>query len=85
VSHEKCFKTRYKFFDVAKINLQVSMRMFQKKVSCCWALQTLNFNVADVEFRCCRLVMLGLCRGGGGRGLLMLDVARNTSRSVVAI
>jgi hypothetical protein len=37
----------------------------------CWVLQILIFNVADVEFRCCRLVMLGLCRGGGGRGLLM--------------
>jgi hypothetical protein len=31
-------------------------------------LQTLNFNVADVEFRCCRLVMLSFCRGGGGEG-----------------
>jgi hypothetical protein len=31
----------------------------------CWVLQTLNFNVADVEFRCCRHVMLSLCRGGG--------------------
>jgi hypothetical protein len=36
----------------------------------CWVLQILIFNVADVEFRCCRHVMLGLCRGGVG-GLLM--------------
>jgi hypothetical protein len=35
--------------------------------TCCWVLQMLNFNVADVEFRCCRLMMLGLCRGEGGR------------------
>jgi hypothetical protein len=26
---------------------------------CCWVLQTLNFNVADVEFRCCKHVILG--------------------------
>jgi hypothetical protein len=31
---------------------------------CCWVLQILNFNVADVEFQCCRYVMLGSCRGG---------------------
>jgi hypothetical protein len=36
--------------------------------TCCWALQTLNFNVADVEFRCCRHVMLGfVSRRRGGR------------------
>jgi hypothetical protein len=61
------------------------MRMFQKKVLCCWVLQTLIFNVADVKFRCCRLVMLGLYRGGGVRGLLMLDIAHNTGRNMVAI
>jgi hypothetical protein len=52
--------------------------------TCCCVLQMLNFNVADVKFRCCRPVMLGLCRGGGGTGLLMLDVARNTVRNMVA-
>jgi hypothetical protein len=44
----------------------------------CWVLQTLNFNVTDVEFQCYRHMMLVLYRGGGGGGLLMLDVARNT-------
>jgi hypothetical protein len=34
----------------------------------CWVLQTLNFNVADVEFRCCKHVMLGVVsRRRGGR------------------
>jgi hypothetical protein len=33
----------------------------------CWVLQTLNFNVADVEFRCCRHVMLGFVSMGRGR------------------
>jgi hypothetical protein len=47
----------------------------------CWVLQTLNFNVTDVEFRCYKHMMLVLYRGGG---LLMLDVARNTSRNMVA-
>jgi hypothetical protein len=42
-------------------------------------------NVADVEFRCYRHVMLVLCQGGGGEGgLLMSDVARNTGRNIVA-
>jgi hypothetical protein len=49
-----------------------------------WVLQTLNFNVTDVEFRCYRHMMLVLYRGGGGGGLLMLDVARNTGRNMVA-
>jgi hypothetical protein len=31
----------------------------------CWVLQTLSFNVADVEFQCYRHVMFG-CRGGEG-------------------
>jgi hypothetical protein len=35
--------------------------------TCCWVLQTLIFNVADVEFRCCRHVMFAFVsrrRGG---------------------
>jgi hypothetical protein len=54
-------------------------------------LQILNFNVADVEFRCCRHVMLGFVLRRGGE-LLMLNVARNTGhvarntgRNMVAI
>jgi hypothetical protein len=50
-------------------------RVFDVAYACCWVLQTLNFNVADIEFRCCRHVMFG-CRGGGGAP----DVARNMSR-----
>jgi hypothetical protein len=50
----------------------------------CLVLQTLNFNVMDVEFRCYWHMMLVLYRGGGGGGLLMLDVARNTGRHIFA-
>jgi hypothetical protein len=39
-------------------------RVFDVADACCWVLQTLNFNVADVEFCCCRHVMFE-CRGGG--------------------
>jgi hypothetical protein len=44
-------------------------------------------NVADVEFQCCRHVMLGVVsrRRRGEGGLLMLDVARNTGRNMAAI
>jgi hypothetical protein len=35
--------------------------------SWCWMLQTLNFNVVDVEFRCCRHVMLGFVSRRGRR------------------
>jgi hypothetical protein len=31
---------------------------------CCWVLQTLSFNVADVEFQCCRYAMLGVVSKG---------------------
>jgi hypothetical protein len=31
---------------------------------CCWVLQTLNFNVTDFEFQCCRHVMLGVVSRG---------------------
>jgi hypothetical protein len=54
--------------DVAKVDLDVSLLQtssFDVADACCWVLQTLNFNVADVEFHCCRHVMFG-CRGGGG-------------------
>jgi hypothetical protein len=51
----------------------------------------LNFNAADVEFRCCRLVILSFVSKRTKGGLLMLDVARNTvatwsqySRNMVA-
>jgi hypothetical protein len=52
---------------------------------CYWLLQTLNFNVADVEFQCCRHVMLGFVSRRTGRELLMLDVARNMGLNMVAI
>jgi hypothetical protein len=59
-----------------------------KKVSCYWVLQTLNFNVADVEFRCRRHVVLGVMLRRREKRLLMLDVARNTGsqhgRNIVA-
>jgi hypothetical protein len=35
--------------------------------TCCCMLQTLNFNVADVEFRYCRHVMLGFVSRRRGR------------------
>jgi hypothetical protein len=56
------------------------LRMLNLDVAdtCYWVLQTLNFNVADVEFRCCRHVMLGFVSRRMGGGLLMLDIARNT-------
>jgi hypothetical protein len=48
---------------------------------CCWVLQTLFFNVADVAFRCCRHVVLGVVSKRKGKRLVMLDVARNTGRN----
>jgi hypothetical protein len=61
---------------------------FLKKVSCCWVLQTLKFNVADVEFGCHRHVVLGVVLRRREKRLLMLDVARNTGsqhgRNIVA-
>jgi hypothetical protein len=39
----------------------------------------INFNVADVEFRCCRHVMLSFVLG---RRAPDLDVARNTDRNM---
>jgi hypothetical protein len=51
---------------------------------CCWVLRTLIFNVADVEFQYYGHVILGLCGGGWGGELLMLDVACTTSRNMVA-
>jgi hypothetical protein len=36
----------------------------------------------DVGFQC--YIHMMLCRGGGGGELLMLDVARNTGRNMVA-
>jgi hypothetical protein len=52
----------------------LQMSSFYVADACCWLLQTLNFNVADVEFRCCRLAMLGFVLRRRGK-LLMLDVA----------
>jgi hypothetical protein len=52
---------------------------------CCWVLHTLIFNVADIEFRCCRHVVLGVVLRRGEGKLLMLDVARNTGRNIAAI
>jgi hypothetical protein len=48
-------------------------------------LQTFFFNVADVAFRCCRHVVLGVVLRRGGKRLLMLDVAHNTGRNMAAI
>jgi hypothetical protein len=52
---------------------------------CCWVLQTLFFNVADVVFRCCRHLMLGVVSRRREKRFLMLDVARNTGRNMTAI
>jgi hypothetical protein len=73
--------------DVAKVDLDVSllqMSSFDVADACCWVLQILNFNVADVEFRCCRHVMLGFVLRRRGGELPMLDVARNTDHNMVA-
>jgi hypothetical protein len=68
--------------------LQVLHANVLKKVSCYWVLQTLNFNIADVEFRCHRHVVLGVMLRRREKRLLMLDVARNTGsqhgRNIVA-
>jgi hypothetical protein len=50
--------------------------------TCCWMLQTLNFNIVDVEFRCYTHVMLGFV---SRVELLMLDVTCITGRDMVAI
>jgi hypothetical protein len=43
-------------------------------------------NVADLQFRCCRHVMLGFVLRRRERGeLLMLDVAHNTGRNMFVI
>jgi hypothetical protein len=46
---------------------------------------TLFFNVADVAFRRCRHVVLGVVLMRREKRLLMLDVARNTGRNIAAI
>jgi hypothetical protein len=51
---------------------------------CCWLLQTLFFNVADVVFRCCGHLMLGVVSRRREKWLLKLDVARNTGRNMAA-
>jgi hypothetical protein len=67
--------------DVAKVDLDVSLLQMSSfdVADTCWVLQTLNFNVADVEFRCCRHVMLGFVLRRRVE-LLMLDVACNMAR-----
>jgi hypothetical protein len=60
----------------AKVDLDASLlhtSSFDVADACYWVLQTLKFNVADVEFRCCIHVRRR-------RKLLMLAVARNMSR-----
>jgi hypothetical protein len=54
--------------------------------TCCWVLQTLNFHVADIEFLMLQTSDVGICvEDRRRRGeLLMLDVARNMSRNMVA-
>jgi hypothetical protein len=43
------------------------------------------FNVANVAFRCCGHVVLGVGLRRREKRLLMLDVARNMSRNMTAI
>jgi hypothetical protein len=38
----------------------LQMLSFDVAYICCWVLQILIFNFADVEFRCCRHVVLGV-------------------------
>jgi hypothetical protein len=45
-------------------------------------LQTLIFDIANVEFRCCRHVMLGVVSRGEGGEPLMLNVACNMDRNM---
>jgi hypothetical protein len=56
------------------------LRMLSLDVAdtCYWVLQILNFNVTDVEFRCCRLVILSFVSKRTEGGLRMLDIACNT-------
>jgi hypothetical protein len=65
------------FLDVADVELDVVDM-------CCWVLQTF--------FQCCRRCVsmlqtrgVGCCVEEKGKRLLMLDVARNTGRNMVAI
>jgi hypothetical protein len=62
----------------------LQMLSFDVADICCWVLQILIFNVADVEFRCCKHVVLGVVLRRGEGKLLMLDVARNTGHNMVA-
>jgi hypothetical protein len=54
--------------NVANINFSM-LQMLSVDVAdmCCWVLQTLNFNVVEVEFRCCRHVMLRFVSRRRGR------------------
>jgi hypothetical protein len=63
------------------------LRMLSLNVAdmCCWVLQTFFFNVADVAFRCCKHVVLGVVLRRRGKRLLMSDVARNTGRNMAAV
>jgi hypothetical protein len=58
------------------------MSSFDVADACCRVLETLNFNVANVEFQCCTHVMLGFVLRRGGK-LLMLDVAHNPGHNMV--
>jgi hypothetical protein len=71
--------------NAANINHSMLQMLSLDVADTCWVLQTLNFDVADVEFRCCRHVMSGFVSRRRGGELLMLDVARSPGRNTIAI
>jgi hypothetical protein len=86
-------------FDVANIIFQCCRYDVEFRIAdICWVLcrgggggwllmldvANIKFNVTNVEFRCWRHVMLGFLSRRRGGELMMLDVARNTGRNIIA-
>jgi hypothetical protein len=85
VSHANVSKLDINFSMLQTLISMLWMSSFDVVDAYYWVLPTLNFNVADVEYRCCRHVMLVFVLRRGEGKLLMLDVAHNTGRNMVAI
>jgi hypothetical protein len=60
----------------------LQMSSFDVADTCCWVLQTLNFNFADVEFLMLQAWEVGFVLRRRGGKLMMSDVACNTGRNM---
>jgi hypothetical protein len=99
VVHVNVSKLDLNNFDVANIIFQCCGYDVEFRIAdICWVLcrgggggwllmldvANIKFNVTNVEFRCWRHVMLGFLSRRRGGELMMLDVARNTGRNIIA-